>query len=83
MATHLRPGGLAWLTSSTTKAGVEGSNLGTDISFREAHQLQRALYSASKHNSTRADEGRKSCLFFAIKMKIRTVVGRGSREEPA
>ena len=32
-----------------------------------------------RHNSTRVDEGRKCCFFLAIKMKARTVVGRGEK----
>ena len=29
------------------------------------------------HNPTRVDEGRKCCTLFAIRVKTRTVVGRG------
>ena len=46
---------------------------------RKKDQLLRALSSVGRYNSTRADEGRKCRIILAIKIKVRTVVGRGEK----
>ena len=44
---------------------------------KRINQLLKAPSSVGRHNSTRVDEGRKCEFLLPIKMKARTVVGRG------
>ena len=45
--------------------------------MQKKDQLLRAPSSVGRYNSTRFDEGKKSSIILARKMKARTVVGRG------
>ena len=44
-----------------------------------SNQLLRAPSSVGRRNSMRVDEGRKGWSLLAIKMKARTIVGRGEK----
>ena len=46
---------------------------------KKRDQLPRVPNRVGRYNSTRVDEGRKCCILQAIKIKARTVVGRGRR----
>ena len=69
------------LTSNTTKVGVRGSNLGTEMFMFYDKRHDRSV---GKHSSTRVDEGRKCSSLARDKMKARAVVmGSGKNSLPS
>ena len=77
----LRWSSVKWLTPSTTK---KGWRQGFNYRYEDFFLLETptaAIIAWVKHSSKRLDEGRSSCCWsvLAIKMKARTVGGRGEK----